>query len=76
MRGEEVVPASRVPELPRNRVKAQPNAPCELLGRNVFRSFEQAIVGQLVEPLNRVLQGARHGRHGKETKRFTGWARP
>jgi len=32
MRGEKVVPASRVPELPRHRVKAQPNAPCELLG--------------------------------------------
>src|SRR5713226_3310178 len=63
VRGENVVPAGRVPQLPGDRVKTWTRAPRKLLGSQLFRGVQQPLVRQLVEAQEGPAQRARLGSH-------------
>src|SRR5712691_10832376 len=63
VRRDDVVPAGRVPQLPRDRVQAWTRAPCELLGSQLFRGVQEALVRQLVEAQEGLAQRAWVGSH-------------
>ena len=59
MSGEEVIPSSRVPQLPCNRMQAESGAPEELLSCELFGHLQQTLVIKPVEADDAVLHRAR-----------------
>src|SRR5216684_1767744 len=60
---DDVVPAGRVPQLPRDRVTTWTRAPRKLLGSQLFRGVQQPLVRQLVKAQEGLAQRARLGSH-------------